>query len=88
VSIVGATINEINNRLDLISVYPLSFNFNGLNFSFRPHVFSIRENNMETRVYTGEKSSVRIYDLIYTGKSKPAHVHEALYVIFIESSHV
>jgi hypothetical protein len=68
-------------NLSITSAHPLSFNFNGLNSSFRSHFLSIRWRNMETRVYVGDRSSGRIYDPIYTGKLNLAHIYEALYVI-------
>jgi hypothetical protein len=43
---------------------------------------------METRVYTGDISSGRVYDPIYTGKVKLSHVYEALYMTVIKLSRI
>jgi hypothetical protein len=36
----------------------------------------------------GDNSPGRVYDLIYVGKVKPAHVYEALYLIVIRLGRV
>jgi hypothetical protein len=43
---------------------------------------------METRVYAGDKSSGCVYDPIYVGKSKLAHIYESLYATVINLSHL
>jgi len=83
VSIVGATINGINKRLDQVSSHPLYFNFN-----FRPHYFSIRGCNMENRAYVGDSSSGPVYDPIYAGKVSHAHIYIALYTIVTKLARV
>jgi len=80
VSIMGDMINLINNHLDQLSAHPLLFNFNGLNSSFKSHCLSIRECNMETSVYAGDRSSGCVYDPTYMGKAKLARVYAALYM--------
>jgi hypothetical protein len=81
-------INEINNHLDQVSAHPLFFKFNGLNFNFRSHFFSIRGRNIETRVYAGESSSGRVYEPIYMGKAKNARVYAALYATFTDLANI
>jgi hypothetical protein len=76
-------INGIKNRLDQVSSHPLSFNFNGLNSNFSPHVFSIIGRYMETRVYMGDRSSSHMYNPIYIGKVKHEHLYEAIHVTII-----
>jgi hypothetical protein len=49
---------------------------------------SIRGHYIETRVYTGDRSSGIIYDPIYVGKVKHARVYEAPYVTIIRLDHV
>ena len=87
-TIAWATINKIKNRLDQVSAYPILFHFNGLIFSFSDQVLSIRGYKLETRVYMGWSSLGRIHDLMYTGKVKPSHVYEALYMTIIRVNHV
>jgi hypothetical protein len=88
VTISGATINEIGNRLDQVSAYPILFHFNGLIFSFSDQILSIRGRKLETRVYVGYSSSGRVHDLMYMGKVKPSHVYEALYMTVIRVTRV
>jgi hypothetical protein len=87
-SIAGFTINKIRNHLDQVSAYPILFDFNGLNFIFSRHFFSIRGRYLETKVYVGDSSSDRVHNLMYAGKVNLSWVYKALYATVIRVAHV
>jgi hypothetical protein len=86
--IVVAMINGIINHLDQVSYHSIFFHFNGSHLIFSPHFFSIKGRYIETRVYTSDRLSGRVYDLIYMGKENLSRVYEALYENFISLSHI